>query len=227
MLGLPTADSIPDAITRLSDIQSSLSPKDGLTYFNRIYVDVTRDIYTKICTGYFHDSPFLTALDLTFVNRYLTMVFAANNDDSVPLAWRPLIESRSDDGIDPVQFALAAMNAHINYDLPNAVFETCVRLETAPKEHFDDYQKVDGILDSCEEGIRRSFESRAELDVDKRTSRIANLVADWTIKGFRDLAWNNALILWDLRSIRAPRSLFDESIGAAAALTSRLVLVKA
>jgi hypothetical protein len=35
-------------------------------------------------------------------------------------------------GIEPVQFALAGMNAHINHDLPLAMVSTCTALGTAP-----------------------------------------------------------------------------------------------
>ena len=40
-----------------------------------------------------------------------------------PVAWRPLVETRSQ-AREPIQFALAGMAAHINHDLPIAVFST-------------------------------------------------------------------------------------------------------
>ena len=46
-------------------------------------------------------------------------------------------------GIEPVQFALAGMNAHINHDLPLAVVSTCSALATAPEvgPHFADWRR--------------------------------------------------------------------------------------
>ena len=44
---------------------------------------------------------------------------------AMPTAWQPLFERRADPGIEPIQFALAGMNAHINHDLPLAVVATC------------------------------------------------------------------------------------------------------
>jgi hypothetical protein len=74
------------------------------------------------------------------------------NPAAVPLAWRPLVERRAVAGIEPVQFALAGMNAHINHDLPVAMVSTCAALATPPdaSEHFADYQKVDQLLDAAE-----------------------------------------------------------------------------
>jgi len=35
-------------------------------------------------------------------------------------------------GIEPIQFALAGMNAHINHDLPVAIVSTCTELASSP-----------------------------------------------------------------------------------------------
>jgi hypothetical protein len=108
----------------------------------------------------------------------------------VPLAWRPLAGQRAVAGIEPVQFALAGMNAHINHDLPIAVVSTCTALATAPGagSHFADYQKVGQLLDAAGQSVRQSFESAAELAVDRHLAAVANLIASWTITSARDLA---------------------------------------
>jgi hypothetical protein len=47
---------------------------------------------------------------------------------SLSSAWRPLVERRALPGIEPVQFALAGMNAHTNHDLPVAMVTACTAL---------------------------------------------------------------------------------------------------
>ncbi|MGO9054944.1 MAG: DUF5995 family protein, partial [Streptosporangiaceae bacterium] len=54
---------------------------------------------------------------------------------------------------------------------------------------------------------------------------VSNLVASWTINSARDLAWNNSLLLWELRDIPLARQLFLDSLAATAATASRLLLV--
>jgi hypothetical protein len=105
----------------------------------------------------------------------------------VPLAWRPLIEQRDVAGIEPVQFALAGMNAHINHDLPLAMVSTCTALATSPDAgaHSADYQKVDQLLDAAEQSVRQSFESAPELAVDRHLSAVATLIGNWTINSAR------------------------------------------
>jgi len=145
---------------------------------------------------------------------------------AVPTAWGPLLEMRGTAGIEPIQFALAGMNAHINHDLPVAVVSTCTELGTAPSEgsHLADFQKVDALLDAAEESIRRSFESELELAADHHLRAVGNLVACWAINSARDLAWRNALVLWELRGDAIARGLFLDGLAAATALASRLLL---
>jgi len=118
------------------------------------------------------------------------------------------------------------MNAHINHDLPVAVVTTCTELGTAPADgsHFADFQKVDALLDAAEQGIRRSFESAPELAVDAHLRAVENLVACWSINSARDVAWQNAALLWELRNDALARGLFLDGLASATALASRLLL---
>jgi hypothetical protein len=211
----------------MAAIDAATAPGDGLACFNRMYLGVTREVDSELGQGFFADPAFMTALDVAFANLYFTAAGAAGDPAAVPLAWRPLIEQRAAAGIEPIQFALAGMNAHINHDLPLAVVSTCTELATAPAAgaHLADYQKVDQLLDAAEQSVRQSFESAPELAVDHHLQAVSNLVASWTINSARDLAWNNSLLLWELRDIPLARQLFLGSLAATAATASRLLLV--
>jgi hypothetical protein len=169
----------------------------------------------------------MTQLDVAFANLYFAAAGTASIPAAVPLAWRPLAERRAAAGIEPVQFALAGMNAPINHDLPLAMVSTCTALATAPGAgpHFADYQKVDQLLDAAEQSIRQSFESAAELAVDRHLAAVANLITTWTITSARDLAWNNTLLLWAVRDNPIARGLFLDTLAASTALASQMLLV--
>jgi len=228
---LPAVDgpvtSVAGAIARMETIGAGLAAADGLACFNRMYLDVTRQVNSQLGQGFFADPTFMTQLDVTFANLYFAAADAAGTPASVPLAWRPLAEQRATAGIEPVQFALAGMNAHINHDLPIAMVGTCTALATAPEAgpHFADYQKVDQLLDAAEQSIRQSFESAPELAVDRHLRAVANLIASWTINSARDLAWNNCLLLWAVRDNPVARGLLLDSLAASTALASRMLLV--
>jgi hypothetical protein len=219
--------TIAGVIARMEEIEQGLPARDGLACFNRMYLDVTRQVGRHISEGFFADAAFMTRLDVTFAGLYLDAADVAGDPAAVPLAWRPLVEQRSSKAIEPIQFALAGMNAHINHDLPLALVTTCAALATSPQAstHLADYQKVDRLLDAAEQSIRQSFESAPELAIDHHLRAVASLVASWTINSARDLAWNNCLLLWSVRDDPAPRQLLLDSLAASAALASRLLLV--
>src|ERR1035438_1336876 len=158
----------------------------------------------------------MTHLDVAFANLYFAAASTAEDPAAVPLPWRPLVQQRAVAGIEPVQFALAGMNAHINHDLPVAVASTCTALATSPDagSHFADYQKVDQLLDAAEQSIRQSFESSDLLAVDQHLSAVATLTANWSINSARDMAWTNCLLLWEVRDDPIARGLLLDSLAA-------------
>ena len=231
---LPTPDapdvpvtSVAGAIARMEAIGAALPAGDGLACFNRMYLDVTRQVNSQLGQGFYADPAFMTELDVTFANLYFAAADMAGDPAAVPLAWRPLVERRAAVGIESIQFALAGMNAHINHDLPVAMVSTCEALATAPDagQHLADYQKVDQLLDAAEQSTRQSFETAAELAVDRHLSAVATLTCNWTINSARDLAWNNARLLWEVRDDPLARGLFLDSLAASTAVASRMLLV--
>jgi len=220
-------DSVSGAIARMEAIEVALPAADGLACFNRMYLDVTTQVNSQLSRGFFADPVFMTNLDVAFANLYFAAADSAADPATVPLAWRPLVERRAVAGIEPVQFALAGMNAHINHDLPLAMVSTCTALATTPETdpHFADYQKVDQLLDEAEQSIRQSFESAPELAVDHHLSAVADLIGNWTINSARDLAWNNCLLLWAVRDDPIARGLLLDTLAASTALASQMLLV--
>jgi hypothetical protein len=228
--GAPTPEApvttVAEAIARMQAIGAGLPASDGLACFNRMYLAVTQTVDSDLGQGFFADPAFMTTLDVTFANLYFAAAQAVGTPAAVPAAWRPLVELRGAAGIEPIQFALAGMNAHINHDLPVAVASTCAELGTAPSvgTHLADFQKVDALLDAAEQAVRMSFESAPELAVDDHLRAVDNLVACWAINSARDLAWRNALVLWELRGDPLARGLFLDGLAETTALASRLLL---
>ncbi len=219
--------TVAGAIARMEAIEAALPAGDGLACFNRMYLEVTRQVNDRLGQGFFADPAFMTRLDVTFASLYFGAADAAGDPAAVPLAWRPLVEQRANTGIEPIQFALAGMNAHIDHDLPMALVSTCTALATSPEAgaHVADYQKVDQLLDAAEQSVRQSFESSPELAVDHHLTAVNNLIGNWTINSARDLAWNNCLLLWAVRDDPIARGLLASSLASSAALASRLLLV--
>jgi hypothetical protein len=223
----PPVTSVKEAIARMELIGAALPATDGLACFNRIYLDITRHVDESLQQNVFADPVFMSHLDVTFVNIYFDAVDSVTTQPTaVPGAWAPLVEARSVAGIEPIQFAFAGMNAHINHDLPLAVVMTCADLATAPEDasHHDDYQKVNQLLDAAEQSIRQSFESGLALAVDHHLQAVANLVSGWSIIAAREVAWTNALALWEMRDRPIVRDLLTQALARTVAMASRGLL---
>jgi hypothetical protein len=209
-------------------IEAALPAADGLACFNRVYLDVTQQVQARITQGFFANPAFLTQLDVVFANLYLDAVNSVvEQPNSPPAAWAPLLETRGNSQIFPIQFALAGMNAHINHDLPLALVHTCSQLNTAPDQGtvHDDYQKVDALLDAIEESVRQSFETTAVQRDDTRAQAALNLVCNWSINSARDAAWDTALGLWRARNIGTVEDLISGALAHTVAMASRCLLV--
>jgi hypothetical protein len=200
----PPIASIDEAVVRMTAIAGALPETDGLACFNRMYLGVTIDVRASIGQSFFADPAFMTDLDVVFVNLYLDAVrLSVTHPELVPKSWAALTESRSKPGVEPIQFALAGMNAHINHDLPLAVVSTCRQLDTSPATgwHHADYHRIDTLLDAAEQRIRQSFESGWELDTDRHLQAVVTLIANWSITKARGTAWTNAQTIWALRHL--------------------------
>jgi len=223
----PPVTSIDEAVARMEEIDAALPSVDGLACFNHMYLGVTTAVRVRVMSGDFADPGFVSHLDVVFANVYLEAVDALARDATVPKAWQPLLASRAAPGIEPIQFALAGMNAHINHDLPIAVKQACIDLGTAPGDghHHDDYGKVDELLDDAEHSVRQSFESGIVLEADRHGQAVLDLVCNWSMNSAREVAWDNALALWSVRRNTWATALLTGTLARTVAMASRMLLL--
>ena len=222
----PRPHTIDDVVARLTAIDASLPPRDGVACFNRMYLLVTELVRDRLSAGFFADPAAMTTLDVTFAGLYLAAVDAAAAGQPVPKAWRPLFARRSDSRVLSIQFAVAGMNAHINHDLPVAVVATCEQLGSAPSagSFHADYLKVNVLLGQVEGQVRQSFEDAAVRDVDREVAPVLDHVGNWSIDSARDAAWVNADVLWRLRDVPIAAAAFADTLAGTVGLATATLL---
>lgn len=226
--GLGDCSTIADVIARMQQIDLALPRKDGVAIFNRLYLQVTKAVRAATAGVSFNDPGFVERLDIVFAALYFAAEATLGTGAACPVAWRPLIEQRSQDHA-PIQFAIAGMNAHINHDLPIAIVQTCAELAIEPAdaspEHAD-YQRVNGILSEVEGQVAGWFETGLIADVvDVVPSDVDNALAIWSISAARDLAWSHAQLLWRLRHDPALADGYGDVLGRLVELAGRGILV--
>lgn len=221
--------SIDEAVACMQDIAAVLPATDGLACFNRMYLVVTETVRTQVTAGFFADAAFMAQLDITFVNRYLAAISAYRSaPGSAPRAWRVLFDARTETGVAPMQFALAGMNAHIDYDLAAAVTTTCTQLGTQPDQgsHHADFEKVNRTLAALDKQVRESFEQGVVLDLDREFAGLEDLVGGFSISAARETAWVNAQVMWRLRDEPPLARSYLDALDRSVAFAGRALLVR-
>lgn len=219
--GQPT--SVEDVIAQLRAIDQRLSASDGVAAFNRMYLKVTELVLTRIGGGIFTDPAFLSRLDAIFAGLYLQQVSAP--ETAIDKAWAPLFAGR---GLasEPIQFALAGMNAHINHDLPIALVRTCRQLELTLRSPGvrTDYDAVTGILAEIQEQVRQSFLRGIALEADRDVAPVVTLIGNWSIAKAREAAWVTAQTLWELDNVPVVKAEFLAALSSSVGMASRFLL---
>ncbi|HMI98278.1 MAG TPA: DUF5995 family protein [Gaiellaceae bacterium] len=205
---------------------------DGVAAFSALYLRVTEGVDEGLGATTFEEPNFVTQLDITFANLFFDALDAyMRNPASAPHAWVPLFEQRSRRRIEPLQFALAGMNAHINRDLPVAVVSTCtalrVELLRESREHAD-FERVNTLLAAVEANVRRAYLTGWVAFVDRLLHPFGHLddvLAIWSVESARDAAWANAETLWSLRNEPALAGAFLETLDKTIGFAGRGLLV--
>ena len=192
--------TIDDVITRMRAIDAELPTRDGVAWFNKLYLRVTERVKEEHASGAFRSPGFLERLDVVFAELYFRAYDRAKAGDSgrLPKAWAPLFAARRERAIAPIQFALAGMNAHINFDLPVGIGTTCRELGLKLAEgtpHHGDYERVNSTLERVEEEVKQWFATGFVGELDHAFGRADDVIAIWSVARARDQAWTNAVIL--------------------------------
>jgi uncharacterized protein DUF5995 len=221
--------SIEGVLSVMTAIDAALPDADGLKWFNRLYLQVTRRVREAVGGTAFRDARFMTELDVVFANLYFAAIVAGDVDPSrAPSAWRPLLLARRTPRIARLQFALAGMNAHINRDLPQGivqVFETLGGDPTTDQARRQDFDSINALLERVEGEVKGDFSIGLIGAVDDLAGRADDVAAMWKVRLARDAAWTNAQVLWALRATPILRDAFFNRLDGLTGLAGKGLLV--
>jgi len=217
--------TIEDIVARLDAISGQLRADDGVAAFDRVYLEVTRSVRDHMSAGFFDDPAFMTDLDVRFAGLFLAAVDADAAGTQVSRPWAPLFEARSRGGIEPAQFVIAGMNAHINNDLALALVATCVARARTPQDVLADYERVNELLAALVRPVRQSLLDPVVVDAGRPMWPLADLISSWSIDKARDAAWLHAQTLFEVRDLDWLTRAYEETLGSTVGLlTCQLLL---
>jgi hypothetical protein len=195
-----------EAVQKEADHRHPLFRNDGVACFNYLYVEITKNVLRcvenvglKKSDPRFEDLAFMAALDVAFANRYLAAMGVGDTPPFQPRCWQALLDHRDTRDISPLIFAIAGVNAHVNFDLPFALVKACEMMsrELDAGTNRADYLLINDIFDVHMQDLRRHFESRFLKQFDTaRVAKIENKAGDLVVVVARNLAWCMAARLW-------------------------------
>jgi len=192
----PPPASVAEVIAAMEAIDAALPETDGLKWFNRMYLTVTRGVDTVPPVGGWKDERWLMGLDVVFAGLYFEALRRyLEGTAAVPDSWRALMDSRADVSIDRIQFALAGMNAHINHDLALALLATDKQFGVAPacgSPQHQDYEAVNNLLQQVMPAELTTLAVDTLGLAAQDTGKIGRLLAFWDLCAAREFAWQFA-----------------------------------
>ena len=130
----------------VAELEAERSPD---RYFLSTYSRTTRAVAAALEDGRFEDPPWVEEWDVVFADLYLEALRAYRRArEAAPRPWRVAFEA--DPSLPPIAHLLLGMNAHINYDLPQALIEVIPPEDVTDARLMDrrrrDHERIDGVL---------------------------------------------------------------------------------
>lgn len=204
----PTGPRIGVVVKGLQERLVAL-PEDfrHLGIFLSTYLRTTEAVGTATQQDIFEDPEWVERWDLAFAQLYLTAFDAElTGDTGVPRPWRLSFDAPSD--LPPLRHVLLGINAHINYDLPQALLGTIsdddFRHDAVIASRKRDHERIDALLAGrvASEGDQLAAAVPLTL-LDRLLTPLNRRGARAFLREARQKVWHNTLELQVARTIGA------------------------
>jgi Family of unknown function (DUF5995) len=220
---------IEELLARMrSDLAELVREQDARRYFHATYLRTTQAVADEIDRDGFLDADWVSRWDLAFAQLYLDALDAARQGRPVPGPWQVAFEAaRRQPDLPPLRHVLFGLNAHINYDLPQALLAVI-----SPAEFDDpavvgrrsaDHGHVDAVLQARVGAEDDELVAVSRVTLLDRLLRPANRAASRRfLAEARAKVWRNAVALDRARRGGDPR--YAEVLGELERLCAARVL---
>ncbi|MBK8705004.1 MAG: hypothetical protein IPN33_16525 [Saprospiraceae bacterium] len=172
--------------------------------FLRCYSMMSANMLTAIEEGRFANSPWVTKLMLRFAEYYFdALALYDQNQEQTPAIWLQVHNAARLPDTHVMQNLLLGVNAHINYDLPLALYDCLhhewARLDEAQqRSRQNDHETVNQIIgdtiDAVQDTVVEPLSPTMAL-VDRLMGRMDEWLLSQLITAWRHDVWNVALQL--------------------------------
>jgi hypothetical protein len=211
------AKTIADVIARMDALLGPIEVAgDARRFFLATYRRTTIAVDENVQAGFFLDGAWLERWDVAFASLYLDAVEQWDREGTAPGPWAIAFEAARGERLPPLRHTLLAMNAHINYDLPQAVLQVMTDDELADPAEVDrrrqDHAKIDEILSARvpieDEELKKVEQPGDRTLLDRLLTPFNQAGTKRFLREAREKVWRNAQLLAEARR-RGPDALAD------------------
>jgi hypothetical protein len=181
--------------------------RDPRRFFHATYLRTTEAVGAELAAGGFLDAAWVERWDVAFAEFYLDALDADKRAAHVPGPWAAAFAAADDPAcvLPPLRHVLLGMNAHINYDLPQALLAVISDAEfddpALLARRAADHRHIDRVLGSLVDEAQRPEAAGGRPGVTDRLLARANRVATKRfLTEARAKVWANARILASART---------------------------
>jgi len=189
-------------VTRMrEDLRAMTEAGDARRFFHGTYLRTTEAVAAEIARGGFQDGEWLERWDIVFADLYLRALDADRDGGDVPAPWRVAFDTARDrPDLPPLQHVLFGINAHINYDLPQALIAVISPADFDNPEllasRSADHRRLDTVLSSRVGAEDAELSAVSRVTLLDRLMRPANRAASRRfLAESREKVWRNAVVL--------------------------------
>src|SRR5262245_15687215 len=182
---------------------------DARRFFHATYLRTTEAVADEIDRGGFVDNPWVSRWDVAFAKLYTYALDADRRGDAVPGPWRIAFgPPRDQPHLPPLRHVLFGLNAHINYDLPQALLAVITSADfddpTVRLSRQEDHEHVDVVLQARVGAEDDELTAVSRVTLVDRLLRPANRMASRRfLAEARRKVWHNATVLDRARRVGA------------------------
>ena len=196
---------IDDLLSRMDALLQPLrAAGDERQHFLATYMRTTLAVKAEIERGGFVDTAWTERWDIAFADLYLDALAAWNASGTAPGPWQIAFEAANNTPrVPPIRHLLLGMNAHINYDLPQALIQVITDQEfddpALVARRGRDHEHIDAILSSrvgAEDGELKKVEQPGDRTLlDRLLTPFNRAGSKRFLKEARGKVWRNAQAL--------------------------------
>jgi hypothetical protein len=170
-------------------------------YFLGTYRRTTAAVGKAVDDSWFEDPSWVERWDVAFAQLYLDAIDAHQGAGRVPRPWRLAFDAPG--SLPPLRHVLLGINAHVNYDLPQALLAVISDADFTDAELMAsrqrDHERIDRVLAARVGAEDAALSSSGKTWVDRVLTPLNRLGSKRFLREARQKVWHNTLELQQAR----------------------------